>query len=141
MYRPVSIERALQDFDRYMESFFGESQRNPAGRVPAVDIREQDDHYLMEMDLPGYDEKEVEVQVDGNTLSISSQKNVTQKEKEEEGNFLLRERRAASFSRSFSLPENTDRDHISAQFKNGILRLELKKRPESKKRLISIESN
>jgi HSP20 family protein len=141
MYRPVSIGRALQDFDRYMESFFGESPLVPAGQVPAVDIREHDDHYSLEMELPGFEEKDVEVQVDGNTLSIASKKEVERStESGEENHFLLRERRITSFSRSFTLPESADPEKISARFKNGVLELVLKKKPETKKRLISIES-
>jgi HSP20 family protein len=140
MYRPVSIERALQDFDRYMESFFGESSLSPAGRVPAVDIREHDDHYTMEVELPGFDEKDVEIQVDGNTLSIASKREETRQEGPENGNFLLRERRMTSFSRSFSLPESADAENISAQFKKGVLNLDIKKRPETKKRVIQIAS-
>jgi HSP20 family protein len=138
LYRPISVGRALQDFDRYMESFFGESPLAPAGQVPAVDIREHDSHYTLEMELPGFAEKDVEVQVDGNTLNIASKKEV-ESESGEEGRFLLRERRKTSFNRSFTLPESADAGQISARFKNGVLELELKKKPETKKRLISIK--
>jgi HSP20 family protein len=129
-----------------MESFFGDSSMLPAGKVPAVDIREYDGHYAMEMELPGFDEKDVEVQVNGGSLSIASRKETESREGPEkpeakkDGRFLIRERRITSFSRSFTLPESVDPDQISASFKNGILTLELKKRPEVKKRLISIES-
>jgi HSP20 family protein len=143
MYRPVTIEKALNDFDRYMESFFGESPLTPAyAREPAVDIRENADAYLLEAELPGYDEKNIEVQVDGGVLTIASK----QEEKKErdvspakEGeHFVIRERRSASFSRSFKLPENADLEAISAEFKNGVLSLDIKKRAETKKRLIQI---
>jgi HSP20 family protein len=118
----------------------------PAGKVPPVDIREYDGHYAMEMELPGFDEKDVEVQVNGGSLSIASRKETESREESEkpeskkDGRFLMRERKITSFSRSFTLPESVDPDQISASFKNGILTLELKKRPEVKKRLISIES-
>jgi HSP20 family protein len=124
-----------------MESCFGESPLTPAGQVPAVDIREHDGHYTLEMELPGFAEKDVEVQVDGNTLSVASKKEVeTREESGTEGRFLLRERRMTTFNRSFTLPESADPEKISAHFRNGVLELELKKKPETKKRFISIES-
>ncbi|AEF84671.1 stress response protein [Treponema primitia ZAS-2] len=143
MYRPVTIEKALNDFDRYMESFFGESPLTPAyTRELAVDIRENADAYLLEAELPGYDEKNIEVQVDGGVLTIAS-KTEEKKERDvspakEDEHFIIRERRSASFSRSFKLPENADLEAISANFKNGVLSLDIKKRAETKKRLIQI---
>jgi HSP20 family protein len=149
MYRPVTIESALNDFDRYMESFFGESPLTPALRnhiqEPAVDIRETGETYLLEAELPGYDEKSIEVQLDGGILTISSRKeekterNVSPSKEENEGGYVIRERRSAGFSRAFKLPENADPEAITANFKNGLLRLEIKKRAESKKRIIQIE--
>ncbi|MDR3130875.1 MAG: Hsp20/alpha crystallin family protein [Treponema sp.] len=148
---PFTIETALDDFDRYIGSVFGESPLTPAfgksGQVPPVDIREADDAYLIEAELPGYDESNVRVQVDGTTLSIESKKDeenardVSPKKegkKENEDRFLLRERRRASFSRSFRLPEDADTGSVSAHFKNGLLNLEIKKRAGSQKRVIQI---
>jgi HSP20 family protein len=138
----MSIEKALDDFDRYMGSFFGESPLAPAfkasGHRPAVDIRETENAYMLEAELPGYYEKGIEIHLDNGILTIESKKEETEEKKE--ANFLIRERRSASFSRSFKLPENADPDAISAAFKNGLLGLEIKKRPETKKRLIQIES-
>ena len=75
LYRPVTIEKALNDFDHYMESFFGESPLTPAySREPAVDIRETVDAYVLEAELPGYDEKNIEVHMDGGVLTIETKK-------------------------------------------------------------------
>ncbi|MDR1373431.1 MAG: Hsp20/alpha crystallin family protein [Treponema sp.] len=139
LYRPITIEKALDDFDRYMESFFGESPLTPARNTirPAVDVRETDGAYVLEAELPGYDEKAIEIHVDGGVLTIASKKEEQSEKKEEQ--FIIRERRSASFSRSFKLPENADPDTISAQFSDGLLNLEIKKRAETKKRLIAIE--
>jgi HSP20 family protein len=148
LYRPFTIEKALSDFDRYVDSFFGESPLAPAARrnfnLPAVDIQETDGAYLLEAELPGFDEKNIQVHVDGRTLTIESKKEEEskkdRKDKEDEANtFLLRERRAVSFSRSFTLPENADTNAISAAFKNGLLRMEIKKQQETQKRFIAIE--
>jgi HSP20 family protein len=112
-----------------------------------VDIRETDDAYLMEAELPGYDEKNIQVHVDGRILTIESKKeeentrDVSPKKdekKDDEDRFLIRERRSDSFSRSFTLPEDTDTESISAVFKNGLLNLEIKKRAGTQKRLIRI---
>jgi HSP20 family protein len=152
LYRPLTIEHALDDLDRYMGSFFGDSPLAPAfgrtGHVPAVDIRETDDAYLMEAELPGYDEKNIQVQVDGSTLTIESRKeeentrDVSPKKDEKkkgEDRFLIRERGSASFSRSFTLPEDADTESVSAVFKNGLLNLEIRKRAGAQKRLIRID--
>jgi HSP20 family molecular chaperone IbpA len=147
LYRPLTLEHALDGFDRYVGSFFGDSPLAPAftraGHVPAVDIREIDGAYLVEAELPGYDENNIRVQVDGNTLTIESGKEEgttpDTSPKNGEDRFLIRERRGASFSRSFTLPEDADTESVSAVFKNGLLTLEIKKRAGSQKRLIHID--
>jgi HSP20 family protein len=150
MYRPNTIQNALNDFDRYFESFFGDSPLAPASRVfnrlPAVDIRETENAYALEMELPGYDEKDIKVNIDGASLSVEScaaeiSPLSAREEKKGEGTYILRERRQSSFSRSFKLPENADPEAVSAAFKNGILSLEIKKRPEAQKRTIQINVN
>jgi HSP20 family protein len=145
MYRPNTIHNALSDFDRYFESFFGDSPLAPASRIfnhlPAVDVRETEKSYILDMELPGCDEENIEVHVDGGSLSIESKQEEAKEDKKNEGAYILRERRLNSFSRSFKLPENADPDSISAVFKNGILHLEIKKRAESQKRIIQIEKS
>ena len=145
MYRPNTIQNALSDFDRYFESFFGDSILAPAARMlnqlPAVDIKETENAYVLDMDLPGYDEKNIEVHVDGSSLTIASKQEEARdvkKEEENQGTYILRERRVSSFSRSFKLPENADPEAVSASFKNGILNLQIKKRSEAQKRAIQI---
>jgi HSP20 family protein len=149
LYRPVTIENALKDFDRYMESFFGESPLAPAvyDREPAVDIRETENAYVLEAELPGCDEKSIEVHLDRGVLSIESKKEETAERnvspsKGEAGKerYILRERRVSSFSRSFKLPENADPDAITAHFSNGLLSLEIRKLAEAKKRVIQVKA-
>jgi HSP20 family molecular chaperone IbpA len=148
MYRPFTLENALSDFDHCLESFFGDSALSPADRIfnrlPAVDVQEKEDVYLLEAELPGYDEKNIQVHVDGGNLTIAS-KEEDEKERKgkdaKEGAFLIRERRSSSFNRSFRLPENADPGAVTASFKNGILSLEIKKHSEAQKRVIEIKSN
>jgi HSP20 family protein len=152
MYRPFALEKALEDFDRYMESFFKESPLTPdykADFLPAVDIRETEKTYELEAELPGFEEKEIQIHVDNGTLTVESareeSRDVSPKkdagEKDGAFRYLLRERRNVSFSRSFKLPENADVNGISANFKNGLLKLEIKKLPEAQKKVIQIGVN
>ncbi len=158
LYRPVSIEKAMSDFDRYMESFFGDNLLAPAGkahRLPAMDIEESDDKYSVNLELPGFDEKNIEVHVEGKSISVESKREeledtssensaetkTGENTEEKKARYILKERKQRYFKRTFSLPENADYESISAKFKNGILTLDVKKRPESKKRTIHIEGN
>ena len=152
MYRPNTIHNALSDFDRYFESFFGDSFLTPAtrtfNRLPAVDVRETEKAYVLEMELPGFDEKDIEISVDGNSLSISSKQEETRDvnendpkgEKGNAGTWILRERRVNTFSRSFKLPENANPEEVAAEFKNGVLCMEIQKRAEAQKRTIQIKA-
>jgi len=144
MYRPNTIQNALSDFDRYFESFFGDSILAPAARIlnqtPAVDIQDNDNAYILNMELPGYDEKNIEIHVDGTNLTIASKQEEEAKSEANQGTYLLRERRSNSFSRSFKLPENADPEAVNAAFKNGILSLQIKKRAEAQKRTIQINA-
>ena len=141
-YHPNTVQNALSNFDRYFESFFGDSLLSPSGRIfnqmPAVDILENENAYLLGMDLPGFDEKNIEVHIDGSSLTIASKQEEENKNEGNQGTYLLRERRINSFTRSFKLPENADVQNVNAAFKNGILTLEIKKRAETQKRAIQI---
>ena len=152
MYHPNTIQNALSDFDRYFESFLGDSIIAPAARIfnkmPSVDIRETENAYILDMDLPGYDEKNIDVHVDGSNLTIASKQedvsvSIPKEEKPNTGNcgtYVLKERSLSSFSRAFKLPENADPQAVSAAFKNGILNLQIKKRAEAQKRTIQINA-
>jgi HSP20 family protein len=146
---PQVLENALSGFDRYLDSFFGDNFLSPTDRIfnraPSVDVKETEKSYLIEAELPGFDEKDIEIRLDGNTLTISSkkvdEKNSDSSANDGTGNYLIRERRVSSFSRSFKLPENADSEGISASFKNGILYLEINKKAEAQARHIQISKN
>ena len=149
LYRPGTfvpgvLENALSGFDRYLDSFFGDNFISPSERIfsrlPSVDVRETEKAYLLEAELPGYDEKDIEVRLEGNNLTIQSKKE-EEKAEEKDRNYLVRERRVSSFSRSFKLPDNADTGAVSASFKNGILSLEIQKREEAQAKLIQISKS
>ncbi|HVP20189.1 MAG TPA: Hsp20/alpha crystallin family protein [Spirochaetia bacterium] len=119
--------------DMFVEPVFGR------GAVPAVDVKETDSQYLMEVELPGLSEKDVEVKLDNKLLTISSRKEENKEEKKD--GYLIRERRSSSFARSFVLPEGIDREKISAEFKNGVLNLSFPKSPAAKPKTIEVKAN
>lgn len=108
-------------------------------RTPAVDVREQENEYLMEAELPGLAEKDIELNVEDNILTLSSKK---QESKEEKKNgYLIRERCNYEFARTFVLPKDVDREKIKAEFKNGLLVVNIPKKPETKPQKIDVKSN
>jgi HSP20 family protein len=143
-YRPNAIQNIMGEFDNYFGSL--DSLLAPAARIfnhtPIVDFRETDNAYIMDMELPGYDEKNINVHVNGFNLTIASKQEDQKENKagEDKDNYLIKERRTNSFSHSFKLPENADTDTVNAAFKNGVLSLEIKKRAEAQKRVIQINA-
>jgi HSP20 family protein len=99
------------------------------GAVPAVDVAEKDKAYEITAELPGMDEKAIELKVAGGVLTITGEK---QEEKEEKKKgYYLSERRFGSFQRSFRIPDDVDADKIDAGFKKGVLTVTLPKKPEA----------
>ena len=141
IYRPSVLESALNGFDRYLDSFFGDNFLSPSDRVfnrlPSVDVRETEKSYILEAELPGFEEKDIEIRLNGANLTIESKKI----EEKKEENYLIQERRVSSFCRSFRLPENADPEGVSASFKNGILLMEIQKRTESQTKTIQISKS
>ena len=94
-----------------------------------VDVQDQGDHYLLETDLPGVSRENVHVDVNNGVLTISAEMNKSDERKDENGNYLYRERRYGKTSRAFNLDGIRDQD-ITAEFKDGVLRLNLPKLEE-----------
>lgn len=107
------------------------------GKIPAVDIAETAKGYEITAELPGIDEKNVEVKYADGTLTIRGEKKDEKEEKKE--NYYLSERNYGSFQRSFRVPEGVDPDKVEAAFKNGVLTVTLPKTPEAQKKEKRIE--
>ena len=104
--------------------------------IPPVDIVEEKDRILLTAELPGFKENEIEIQMEGGVLTLRGER---KSETEKEGRTFHRmERSYGQFVRSFTLPNNVDRDHVKANFANGVLEIELPKREEAKPRQIKI---
>ena len=112
--------------------------------TPRVDIKEEDNAYILEMDLPGRTENDVTIELDHDSLKIASkQKEKDANEKKEENaapKYILKERRNYDFERRFTLPNDVEAESISANFKNGVLTVNLGKKAIATPRKIAIEA-
>jgi len=104
--------------------------------APAVDIYETENELVLKADLPDVNEKDLDVRVENNMLTIRGERKFEQKVKEE--NYLRIERTYGSFSRSFSLPNTVSTENIKAEYKNGVLTVEMPKRAESKPKQVKV---
>lgn len=98
---------------------------------PAVDVAEDDNSFKITAELPGLNEKEVELAVSGEMLTLKGEKH--QEKEEKKKNYYLSERSYGSFERSFALPQSVDRDKINAIFTNGVLTIQLPKTATAQK--------
>lgn len=106
--------------------------------APAVDLVEEDNKFLLKMDVPGTEAKEIHVQVQGNTVTVSGKRN---EEKEEKGQTFHRmERRSGGFSRTVTLPADVREDEAAAEYNQGVLTLTLPKCEKAKGAKIEVKS-
>lgn len=139
-WNPFGEFQTLQDrMNRLFESSFRQNDRDFGAWMPAVDIFEEGDTLKLQAELPGLDEKEIDLQVENNILTIRGERK-REKEFNEDGYFRS-ERLFGQFSRSFSLPTTVDPEKINASFRNGILSVTLPKKESSKSRKIRISNN
>lgn len=111
------------------------------GRSPVVDVREADGKYVIEAELPGVTEKELKLELKNGSLTLSTEKKEEKGDKDKAGTWIRRERSDSYYSRSFELPEDADGDKIEAVFKDGLLTVELPKKPEESPKLVQVKVN
>ena len=108
------------------------------GRLaPAVDIAEDDDRYVVTVELPGSKKDDVTVEMEDSVLTIRGEKRAEREGKKEQSRWV--ERSYGSFSRSFNLPANAAHERVKAEFKDGVLTVEIPKAEETKPKTISIK--
>ncbi|MBY0320849.1 MAG: Hsp20/alpha crystallin family protein [Reyranella sp.] len=146
VWRP--FETLRREVDRLFDDFGTEFWRSPlrrslfemepafrrtfeVGPAPAVDIVEKDNAYEVTADLPGFDEKNIEVKLQNGSLCIKGERKSEKEEKKKD--YHLTEREFGSFERRFTLPEGVDPDKIEASLKKGVLTVTLPKKPEAQK--------
>lgn len=125
---PTVFEDFFKPWNEWFDNggFFGRVMK-----VPAVNVTENDDAFTVSMAAPGLKKKDFKIDVEGNMLTISSEKEESKEEKEEK--FTRKEYSYSSFSRSFAIPEFVNKDKIDAVYEDGILKLTLPKMEEFKK--------
>ncbi len=107
--------------------------------APAVDIYEDGNNLVVKADLPDINEKDLDLRIENNTLTLRGERKF--EKKVEEDNYLRVERRYGAFSRSFSLPNTVNTEAIKADYKNGVLTVTLPKREEAKPKQIKVAVN
>jgi len=124
------------DFNRFFNTLFDESRSQRW--VPAMDLVEADDHFLLKADLPGLSEEDVAIEIRDNALTISGERK-SEFEKRERGWYRV-ERATGRFSRSLSLPDGIDPDSVRAEFDRGVLEVWIPKPEQRKPRRIQINT-
>jgi len=136
--------RPIDEMRRMMEDFwmapFEEFGRLSETFVPRVDVKEQDNEVIVSAELPGMDQKDVDVEVTSDSVRISGEKK--QEEEKEEKGYYRREMTYGSFERMIDLPTEVDENKAEAEFKNGVLTIKLPKSKEAqaKHKKIKIKS-
>jgi HSP20 family protein len=131
----VSLQNRFNSLFRDMQQE-SESPLTTAAFVPAVDIYEDEKKVVLKLEVPGIEQKDLDVSVEKNTLTVKGERKFSTEEKEE--NFHRIERRYGSFFRSFTLPSTVDTEQVLASYNAGVLKLELAKKPEAQPKQIKI---
>jgi HSP20 family protein len=130
-----------RDFDNVLSRFFGGQGDGGTTRwTPyAVDVREDADHFYVDAELPGFRKEDVDITLENQTLTITAERGESKKEGgEKKGDYLLNERRYSRFQRMFTLPPTVDETNVDAKLSDGVLRIVLNKREESKPKKIAV---
>jgi HSP20 family protein len=137
-FNPINDLRTLQA--RMLEPFFGrlafaDDDRSAGTWAPPVDVAEETDRILVKVEVPGMNEADLKVHFEDGTLSVSGER---QFERRDDRNYHRIERSYGSFIRTFSVPGTVDPNGITANYRNGVLEIEMPKREESKPKQIAI---
>ena len=104
--------------------------------APAVDVYEDEHNVTLKIEVPGIDEKDIDVQIENNTLTVHGERKIEKEEKEE--NYRRVERQYGSFTRTFTLPNTVDSEKVSAHYDKGVLKITLPKKAEAKPKQIKV---
>ena len=142
-FRDLTVLRKQMDdlFNRSLTGVLanGEDSESMASWVPAMDVVETEDKVLLRAELPGLTQEDVELTVENNVLTLSGNKKF--EHEETEGHYRRLESRYGSFYRSFTLPSTVDQERIDANFRNGVLEIELPKAEKAKPKKIAVKVN
>jgi HSP20 family protein len=130
----------LQDrMNRLFQDSFGQGREEAlttSSFAPAVDVYEDEHKIALKIEVPGIDEKDIDIRVENNLLTVHGERKFEKEEKEE--NYRRVERQYGSFTRSFNLPSTVDAENISADYDRGVLKVQLAKKAEAKPKQIKV---
>jgi HSP20 family protein len=131
----------LQDrMNRLFRDSFGPEGREESltttSFAPAVDVYEDEHNVTLKIEVPGIEEKDIDVRIENNTLTVHGERKFEKEEKEE--NYRRVERQYGSFTRSFTLPNTVDTENVSANYDKGVLKIKLAKKAEAKPKQIKV---
>jgi len=143
-WEPFREFSTMQDRINRMNRLFRESYNTEGPEealtttsfAPPVDIYEDEHTITLKMEVPGIDEKDIDVRIENNTLTVHGERKFEKEEKEE--NFRRVERQYGSFTRSFTLPSSIDTGQVSAHYDRGVLKINLAKKAEAKPKQIKV---
>ena len=140
-WEPVRELSSLQnDMNRLFNTFFDTptAGNGPVRRwIPAMDLVETEDHFVLKADLPGLTEEDVHIDVEGDVLTVSGERKAEHEDKRE--GYVRVERSYGSFRRSLTLPEGVDADAVRASFDRGVLEISIPKPEQRKPRRVAIQ--
>ena len=141
-WEPFREFSTLQD---RMNRLFRESFHSEAGRdeslttstfAPAVDVYEDEHQVTLKIEVPGIEEKDIDVRIENHTLTVHGERKIEKEEKEE--NYRRVERQYGAFTRTFTLPQTVDTENVSANYDKGVLKITLPKKAEAKPKQIKV---
>ena len=135
----LELEDVSPRLNRLFAPATGRQSAGLSGWNPAVNVEETKEELLLSAELPGMAIEDVEIEVENNVLTLKGEKR-TEKKEEEDRRFHVWERSSGSFRRRFTLPKTVKTDEITAQFKDGILFVQMPKAPEAKAKKIAIKA-
>jgi len=137
---PFREFNTLQDrMNRLFHDSYGEGREEALSTgnfAPPVDVYEDEHNVTLKIEVPGIDEKDIDVRVENNTLTVHGERKFEKEEKEE--NYRRVERQYGSFTRSFTLPNTVDTENVSAIYEKGVLKIKLAKKAEAKPKQIKV---
>src|ERR1700687_4978281 len=140
-WEPFREFSTLQDrMNRLFRDSFGSEAQDQSlatsGFAPPVDVYEDEHNITLKIEVPGIDEKDIDVRIENNTLTVHGERKFEKEEKEE--NFRRVERQYGSFTRSFTLPNTVDHENVQADYDKGLLKVKLAKKAEAKPKQIKV---
>ncbi len=123
----------------FRDSYRGEGQDDAltaSSFAPAVDVYEDEHKVTLKIDVPGIDEKDIDIRLENNSLTVHGERKIETEEKEE--NYRRVERQYGSFTRNFTLPTTVDSESVSATYDKGVLKIALPKKAEAKPKQIKV---